>query len=148
MMNAKIVYAGVAVAMLAAAGCMPNTKSGRGFHMPAGSAEGGKVAFVQLKCNECHRVNGVELPAPTETPKAFVYLGGDVTRVRTYGELVTAIVHPSREQSDLHVVPATPPPARLQMKDVNRDMTVAQLIDIVTFLEPTYQFSVPSYVGY
>jgi hypothetical protein len=32
----------------------------------------------------------------------------------------------------------------LEMRDFTREMTVAQLMDVVTFLEPTYRQAVPA----
>jgi L-cysteine S-thiosulfotransferase len=145
-MNTRIVSATVVLVALAAVGCAPNPKSGRGFELPAGNAEKGKAAFIQLKCAECHRVTGVDLPAPTAKPELIVTLGGEVTRVRTYGQIVTAIIHPNLAISEKLLVPV--PAAGSPMKDFNREMTVAQLVDIVTFLQPTYrELALPPQMG-
>lgn len=144
-MNARIVLAAIAVATLAALGCAPNTKSGRGFTMPAGNAEKGKAAFVQLKCHQCHRVDGIELPAPTGKSEMILTLGGDVNRRRTYGDLVTSIIHPTKALSDKLPVGQIKSPDQSPMPTVNNEMTVTQLVDIVTFLEPTYRQLVPLY---
>jgi L-cysteine S-thiosulfotransferase len=144
MMKTKCVFAGMALAAaVASLGCAPDTKSGRGFHMPGGDVTRGKVAFVQLGCTECHRVSGIELGAGHATPRVVVHLGGDVSRRRTYGDLVTAIIHPSRDRSDL-VTSSTEEGPLLEMRDFTREMTVAQLMDVVTFLEPTYRQAVPA----
>ena len=137
-MNARIALAIVTAATLATFGCVPSLKSGRGFVMPTGNAAKGKAAFVGLKCIACHRVDGVEPPAPAEPPKFFVTLGGDVTHVRTYGELVTAIIHPPGERSDKPARGPAKSPDVKPMKNVNGEMTVAQLVDLVTFLQPAY----------
>jgi len=140
-MKTRIAFPALAIAALLAAGCQPTAKSGRGFQLPPGHADRGKAAFVQLKCTECHRVDGVELPAPTAKPDQIVTLGGDVTNLRTYGQLVTAIIHPNLAISDkiTTALPATGSP----MKNFNREMTVEQLVDIVTFLSPTYRQLAP-----
>lgn len=137
-MNARIVLAILAVAALSTAGCAPNPKSGRGFVMPSGNADRGKAAFIQLKCNDCHTIDRIDLPAPATAPKMNVVLGGEVTRVRTYGELVTSIIHPTRNISEKALEKGKLPDIS-QMKDVNHEMTVAQMVDIVTFLQPTYR---------
>ncbi len=113
--------------------------------MPAGDAEKGKAAFVQLKCHHCHRVDGVELPAPSEKSEIMLTLGGDVNRRRTYGDLVTSIIHPTKAISDKLPVRQIKSPEQSPMPKVNHEMTVAQLVDIVTFLEPTYRQLVPLY---
>lgn len=137
-MNARIALATAAVAALAAISCAPNPKSGRGFVMPAGNAERGRLAFVQLHCTDCHTIDRTELPAPPTPAQMNVILGGDVTRIRTYGELVTSIIHPTRLISDQALAKGKLPEISL-MREVNREMTVAQLVDIVTFLQPTYR---------
>ncbi|HVT73326.1 MAG TPA: hypothetical protein VHD61_09325 [Lacunisphaera sp.] len=122
------------LALLAA--CNPGPKSGRGFVLPEGDAVRGEKAFAELKCCECHRVDGVaSLPVPAD-PAHTVLLGGQVSHVRTYGELVTAVIHPSYARTVL--VPKIDG-KELAMPNVNDTMTVAQLRDIVTFLQPHYR---------
>jgi mono/diheme cytochrome c family protein len=140
-MKTLIALSALTVATLLAVGCGPNIKSGRGFQLPTGDAEKGKAAFIQMKCTECHRVEGVTLPAPTARPELTVTLGGEVSRLRTYGQLVTAIIHPGLEISEK--LPGPVPATGSPMKNFNREMTVAQLADIVTFLSPTYRLLVP-----
>lgn len=142
-MKTRIVSILVALATLSAAGCLPNPKSGRGFVLPDGNAEKGQAAFIQLKCTACHRIDGVDLPAPTAKPESILALGGEVSRLRTYGELVTAIIHPARDISSKVPPHQYKSAAATPMKDVNREMTVEQLIDIVTFLQPTYRQILP-----
>jgi len=140
-MKTPLVLAAAAIAAFSSLGCAPNAKSGRGFQLPPGNAQKGQVAFVQLKCTECHRVDGVQLPAPTAKPELVVTLGGEVSRIRTYGQLVTAIIHPSVALSDKFIPPASVTDS--PMKNFNREMTVEQLVDIVTFLSPTYRAMLP-----
>ncbi|HVZ65113.1 MAG TPA: c-type cytochrome [Lacunisphaera sp.] len=122
------------LALLAA--CNPGPKSGRGFVLPEGDAVRGEKAFVELKCTECHRVDGVaSLPAPVD-PAQSVLLGGEVSRVRTYGDLVTAVIHPAYART-VHV--PTIGGKEMNMPNVNETITVAQLRDIVTFLQPHYR---------
>jgi mono/diheme cytochrome c family protein len=115
------------------AGCDAGPKSGRGFVFPEGDAARGQKAFVDLKCHECHRVDRVDgLPAPTVAPDKVVLLGGEVYALRTYGDLVTAVIHPA--QARTAGLPGTG-----DMPQVNGTMTVAQMLDIVTFLHPHYR---------
>jgi sulfur-oxidizing protein SoxX len=120
-------------------GCNPSPKSSRGFQLPDGNAANGQQAFVDLKCNTCHKVAGVDLPAPS----AFnLTLGGKTARVKTYGELVTSIINPS------HVV-SEPYKSQLEqaklspMPEFNCLMTVEQMIDLVAFLQPHYELVQP-----
>lgn len=136
-MNAKYQCGAVILAAFLGLSCQPGTKSGRGFHLSSGNAENGKAAFVQLKCTTCHTVNGVDLPPPA-VRKMHVELGGLVVRARTYGELVTAIIEPSRDLT-LHGPDALGPISKESpMTKMNHEITVEQLTDIVTFLEEHY----------
>lgn len=122
---------------LLAAGCEPGPKSPRGFRLPDGNAEKGQAAFVKLQCNTCHTVTGVELPPPQAKSPVAVTLGGEVTRVRTYGDLVTSIINPSHVISANYRVELKA--ANSPMPQFNRDMTVEQMIDLVAFLQPRFK---------
>jgi mono/diheme cytochrome c family protein len=121
--------------------CDSGAKSSRGFRLPDGDAVKGKQAFVALKCNACHKVDGVELPPPN----AFnLTLGGETARVKTYGELVTSIINPShvlseKYQQELAAAKESP------MPKFNQVMTVEQMIDLVAFLQPRYKLVGPDY---
>ncbi len=126
------------------AGCDCGPKSGRGFVFPEGDIERGQKAFVDLKCYECHRVDGVPgLPAPTVAQEKVVLLGGDVFSVRTYGDLVTAVIHPAKA-----VTAGGRELKSSNMPQANETMTVAQMLDIVTFLHPRYKKIEPLYDNY
>lgn len=78
-----------------------------------------------------------------ETVPSNPIIGGEVSKTRTYGDLVTSIIHPSYAISDT-VVPSrrwemetSPMPA------VNDAMTVRQMLDIVTSLQPHYRMIEP-----
>jgi L-cysteine S-thiosulfotransferase len=142
-----------AVLILAAVGllggCDRPPKSVKGFVLPEGDAARGQAAFVSLQCTTCHRVEGVAgLPNPTVPPELVVLLGGEVHRLRTYGDLMTAVIHPSYELSERlprvfsRRVPVSP------MPEVNEKLTVAQMVDLVTFLQPRYSKLEPLYPTY
>lgn len=127
------------------AGCDAGPKSGRGFKFPEGDVARGRAAFIELKCVTCHRVDGVAgLPAPTAAPDKVLTLGGDVVRVRSYGELVTAVIHPSATLSEKYTE-VHGGARKSPMEAVNDKMTVAQMLDIVTFLHPRYKKLTPLY---
>ena len=96
---ALILLAGAAMLVLLP-GCEPSPKSAQGFRLPDGNAEQGKAAFVKLQCQTCHTVPGVELPPPSSKSPITVVLGGEVIRVRTYGDLVTSLINPSHVVSE------------------------------------------------
>lgn len=125
------------------AGCDVSPKSGKGFVFPEGDIARGRKAFVEMKCYECHRVDGVaDLPVPTAEPGKVVQLGGKVAQLRTYGDLVTAVIHPSYERT---VQLPGPAGKEITMPRFNDTMTVGQMLDIVTFLHPRYEKLEPLY---
>lgn len=128
----------LAVALLAAAGCRPGLQSTRTFRLPEGDAAAGRVAFITLQCTRCHTVAGADLPAPHADPVQRLALGGQVARLRTYGDLLTAIVHPARELSDLLPAGQRQQLRQSPMPSFNDTMTVRQLVDLVAFLQPSY----------
>jgi len=79
------------------AGC---EQQSRGFALPPGDATQGKATFVELGCPACHSVRGeVERFTEGADPAIEVILGGQTTRVKTYGDLVTSIINPSHKLS-------------------------------------------------
>lgn len=136
-------------AALALSGCRPAATSGRGFQLPTGNPAMGKQAFIDLKCYTCHRVDGIaDLPPPTQPTEKIVVLGGEVAQVRTYGRLVTAIIHPSQSISEKMITRPDPPSKESPMPSVNEIMTVDQLINLLAFLQPQYRELQPLYEQY
>ena len=143
-----ILLAGAALCCLLVLGTScRGSKSGRGFRLPDGDVDQGRVAFVQLGCNQCHSIKGVDLANPSILGPVQVELGGDVPRVKTYGQLVTSIVNPAHVTSKQHLekIRAAGPSA---MPDYTNKMTVRQMIDIVAFLHSTYTKIYPTYLDY
>ena len=120
-------------------GCNEGTKSSKGVRLPAGDPEQGKAAFVSLQCHTCHEVVGVVLPAPPSKGVNQFFVGGEVTKLRTYGDLVTSIINPSHglspgfDRKRLEGTKLSP------MPEFNQVMTVGQMIDLVAFLHPRYK---------
>ncbi len=136
---------GVMLAALLLTGCGP--KSSFGFRLPDGDKDAGQVAFVVLQCNLCHTVAGSESDT---TNKLTVTLGGDVNRVRTYGELVTSIINPSHKisQADIDAALLVNGESAMESVELNHVMTVKQLVDLVAYLQPEYNVPVPQYDPY
>ncbi len=134
-----LISATLGIAGLLLAGCDFNLKSASRFRLPRGSAEKGQAAFVALNCIECHTVEGVALPPPGRKGELMVTLGGDVARLRTVGDLLTAIVHPNLAISDKVPRGSGVVAGKSPMPEVNDTMTVRQMIDLVTFLQPRYK---------
>ena len=133
------------VVALGLGACEADRMSEKGFSLPEGNALAGREAFVYMHCHECHTVTGEEFPALPLADPPFVELGGKVTRVKTYGELVTAIINPSHKLAKGYPVEMVTNNNESKMPVYNGYMTVQELIDIVAFLQPHYDVYVPQY---
>ncbi|HUO66829.1 MAG TPA: c-type cytochrome [Gammaproteobacteria bacterium] len=125
------------------AGC--GEKSGLGFRLPDGSPERGRAAFLTLRCTACHQVVGLDVPNQG-TGMANVTLGGETVRVKNYGELVTAIINPSHRIAPGYPLSQVTTPdgqSLMTLAYLNDVMTVQQLIDLVAFLQASYQVMPP-----
>lgn len=133
--------------ILALQGCGP--EAGFGFRLPDGSAERGREAFVTLRCNACHQIEGLDLPFQG-TGAASVTLGGPVVKVKSYGELVTSIINPSHKLA--RGLPeeqvAADGQSLMELAYLNDVMTVQQLIDLVAFLQAEYEVLPPQVEPY
>lgn len=123
-----------------AVGCAPAPKSGKGFTLPEGNVEAGKATFVSLQCNACHTVEGVEQSGEEGvSPTMSVAIGGQVSRIATYGELVTSIINPSHRLAKGYQVEDIASEGQSKMTNYNDVLTVKQLCDLVTFLQSKYE---------
>ena len=121
--------------------------------LPEGNAERGSEAFVALQCTTCHTVRGAELPAPAERGPVRYALGGEVARIRSYGELVTSVANPTHRLARSFRQEELTEDGESLMPALNDVMTVTQLVDIVAFLQehftvkprPTYRYPVYRY---
>lgn len=125
----------------AGVGCTPDPHSGKGFTLPEGDAQRGKETFVALQCNACHDVKGVDdIPVIDSGEEKRVTLGGEKSYVVTYGDLVTSIINPShRFALGYPKDDVADEQGESKMRRYNDEMTVSQLIDLVTFLEQHYE---------
>lgn len=133
--------------VIALVGC---DNQSRGFNLPPGNAEQGKATFILLQCNNCHSIEA-SVPWSGEglTPEIDVPLGGTTTAVKTYGDLVTSIIHPSHRLARGDDDPATVTAAgESRMRNYNDVMTVQELIDLVQYLQSEYEVWVPEYYTY
>ena len=123
------------------AACGP--ESPLGFSLPDGDAARGRAAFLELRCSSCHEVEGLELAY--RNGLAHVTLGGPTTRIKTNGELVSSIINPSHR-----IAPGYPEEqvavngaSLMGAAYLNDVMTVQQVIDLVAFLQSTYELTPP-----
>ena len=54
----------------------------RGFALPEGNFEKGKMTYERLACNECHSIPDIEWKGGKDNLN--IHLGGEVTALKTY----------------------------------------------------------------
>ena len=121
------------------------------FALPPGDPDAGKVTFVALGCTRCHSVAGSLALHPLGEADTHFELGGRVSRVRTYGDLVTSIINPAHKISMSHIQgERLTPSGKTRMIEINRVMTVTELVDITSYLRDTYEVvpPTPTYLPY
>ena len=119
--------------------------SQKGFRLPDGDAEAGREAFLYMQCHQCHTIAGEQLPGIPGQEPPYVELGGKVTQVKTYGQLVTAIINPSHKLATGYAEEVVSDDGESKMYVYNDHMTVKELNDIVMFLHPYYDVVVPNF---
>lgn len=132
--------------LTALAGCDQEARmSEQGFRLPDGDAAAGREAFLYMQCHQCHYIEGVQLPVIPNQPAPYIELGGEVSKVKTYGELVTAIINPSHRLAHGYARDVVAVDGESKMYNYNAHMTVKELTDIVMYLQPMYEVQVPEY---
>jgi mono/diheme cytochrome c family protein len=137
-----------AFTLIAVSACGENGKPVRGFVLPKGDIPQGEQVFVDFNCHGCHTIPGVEFPGVDFTPPFILEIGGEVYRVKNYGELLTAVVNPDHIISPKYVAmleKADRTAVISPMPYYGEEMTVAELIDVVEFLHAQYTRLQPEY---
>lgn len=128
------------------AGCdNRDAMSGKGFSLPDGDPLVGAEVFLYMQCNQCHTIRGEELPPIPMANPPYVELGGFVSRVKTYSELITAIINPSHKLASGYAKHMVSENDESKMHTYNEYMTVQELIDLVMYLQAHYDVVPPAY---
>lgn len=138
MQRAKLICGSAALAVLLAA-CNLTTGSDEDFSLPQGDVDRGRDAFVSLQCTTCHQIKDLDLPPPRAEGPVRIVLGGGVTRLKSYNELVTSIINPSHKLARGFPVDTVSEGGESLMANYNDVMTVSQVIDLVAFLDSRYE---------
>ena len=93
---------------------------------------------MELQCNACHTIPGLELEAAAQAGPVSVVLGGPVPRVKTYGDLVSSVINPSHKLTRYYADGEIVKDGESPMLVYNETMTVQQLIDLVAFVQSSY----------
>jgi len=122
--------------------CDLGPESPRGFSLPEGDIEKGKLVFAKYQCLACHSLEGFE-PEPNlvNNPELSVRLGGKSTRVKTYAELLTSVINPSHKLARGYKKDLIQQDGVSKMTVYNDVMTVTELVDLVTFLQSNYELA-------
>lgn len=135
-----------AIGVMLLSGCDAQISS---FALPPGNPEAGQITFVALGCTGCHSVAGALTRHPLSETETHLELGGRGTRIKTYGDLVTSIINPAHKISTSHIQgERLTPGGETKMIEINRVMTVTELVDITSFLKDSYQVVPPTYMPY
>ena len=129
------------VTVVALTGCDTGPKGSVGFTLPDGDIEKGKANYVAFQCNLCHSTDSVPQMTGDAAPAIAVPLGGETTRIKSYGELVTSIINPSHRVARRQSADIAHPDGTSKMISYNDVMTVTQLIDLVAFVQSNYTLS-------
>jgi len=147
--NQFINYVVLVLVVSVLSGCSEYTQN-RGFSLPKGDAGTGQLVFVEYRCIECHTLSGTEFSEEVENSEheTMVEIGGEVTRVKSYGDLVTSIINPSHKLAKGYLVKdITDQDGESKMRNYNEELNVRELIDLVAFLKSKYELkSVPQTV--
>ncbi len=135
-MNRRFVALVVVISMMDV-GCRPAPKSGKGFTLPDGDVYAGKTVYINMQCSVCHQIGVVK--RDDATAEMSIKLGGEVSRIKTYGELVTSIINPSHKLAKGYSHEETSLDGESKMKSYNDVLTVSQLIDLVAFIQSEYE---------
>jgi hypothetical protein len=136
---------------LAVAGCGEREGAVRGFVLPKGDVTTGQSSFVDYGCPICHVVAGTDIAFLGDGTGPRIQLGGEVRRVKNYGDLMTSIVNPNHTLADQYLESLSQEErksASSPMPNFNEQLTVSDLIDLVAFLHSRYEKTVPEYTGY
>lgn len=136
------------LALLAIPACTDEGRPVKGFVLPQGDIAQGEQVFVDFNCHGCHSIPDVDFPEVDFNPPFVLEIGGEVYRVKNYGELLTAVVNPDHIISQKYITmlkKADREAVLSPMPYYGEEMTVAELIDLVEFLHAQYTRLQPQY---
>lgn len=121
-------------------GCNKGADSPRGFSLPEGNAEQGKIVLEKYLCLSCHVVADVEpVSGLIGNPDFSIRLGGKSPKVKTYADLLTSVINPSHKFARGYMLKDIQEEGVSKMQIYNDVMTVTELVDLVTFLQGKYE---------
>ncbi|MCK6479555.1 MAG: cytochrome c [Planctomycetes bacterium] len=136
---AALLAAALSAVLSCAAGCGSTAPAAppppaRGFVLPPGDPGRGSIAFVELRCCDCHAVRGGGFPEPTLRPPLPFVLGDGWETPPSEEWLAASIADPTHEVLPGNVVSFHGSGEVYRMTDFSETMTIGQLRDLVAFL--------------
>lgn len=128
--------------------CDSGRDSPKGFSLPKGDLVNGQQVFIKHQCLACHSLQGATDETVGLELDQAVKLGGETTKVTTYAELVTSIINPSHKIARVYRLNSTDESGVSKMRNYNDVMTVTELVDLVTYLQPHYKVKPYEYTSY
>lgn len=128
--------------------CKPGPESLIGFSLPKGDAVEGEKVFMKYQCLACHNLEGFAYDMVNKEFEPPVLLGGTSIRVTTYADLVTSVINPSHKLTRNYQLALIQHDGVSKMLVFNDVMTVTELINLVTFLQPKYKVPHDEYSYY
>jgi sulfur-oxidizing protein SoxX len=129
-------------------GCDKGVDSPKGFSLPKGDPEVGKRVFLKYQCLDCHSIadfHDENIERENEPP---IELGSNSAIVKTYAELVTSIINPSHRLSRGAQWATLDENGDSVMPIYNDVLTVSELIDVVSYIQPYYKVTPWPYTVY
>ncbi len=138
-----------ALCFFALAGAFLSAGERKPFRFPGGNVEEGQKAFVALNCVKCHTVTDANLAEPPGKKILELELGAHPRFVKSYEDLITAIINPKHVVSEQYKAILTNSELSGEiealMPDLTKDMSARQLVDLVAFLDRAYKGSLADY---
>ena len=128
--------------------CDSGPDSPRGFSLPKGDLINGQQVLIKHQCLACHVLEGVTDETIELELEQAVQLGGEKSKITTYAELVTSIINPSHKISRSYRLSAKDESDVSKMRNYNDVMTVTELVDLVTYLQPKFKVKPYEYTSY
>jgi sulfur-oxidizing protein SoxX len=146
----KITYFNLGTILLTVvlSACTVESPPVKGFVMPDGDVALGEQVFIKYGCHGCHTIPGVDLPKIEPEPELMLEIGGEVYRVKNYGELLTSVINPTHVVSQEYIN---------KLEDINSSdgnspmpyygdaMTITEMINLVSFLQAQYNKLMPDF---
>ncbi|MFT6268828.1 MAG: mono/diheme cytochrome c family protein [Alphaproteobacteria bacterium] len=138
----------IASGIISLTACNYGPDSPRGFSLPKGDEVKGQQVFIKHQCLACHTLPGVSDEAVKLQLDRAVQLGGESTKVTTYADLVTSVINPSHKIARSYKLNTIDESGKSKMRNYNDVMTVTELVDLVTYLQPHYKVKPYEYTAY